>query len=402
MFTSLFGTTTVPATLPPAVLPLPTTVFHTASTHSPTPLTPNRSVCVVPAAALCELFNVQTQAARLLFQTEAGDIQRHLDTEHLHELQTYQRTQCERHGHYLFTTQLVVAVHDGKHALVDGQHRLEVLRYLLDVDPERARAVLVPVLVVQLRHVNEYDDVFVEVNKNKPVRLYRNVQDWKTVLKHVEDHFQHHYLAYLKTTNHPQVPNLNLDSLLRYLDEGDYVQRIGLGFEAFKTEMEALNTFYRLHWRDAIPRKYITNVATWVDKCEHRQPNRPLYLGMYRQFEWVDRILHKVAHNRDHPDHPIDYATMTHAPIQYRPRISRTLRRKVWEKRHTSLDSGTCYTCARPLDYDTFDCGHVTAVFYGGKTCVDNLEPVCRACNVDMGVENLEAFRQRLVSGEAE
>lgn len=386
---------------PPHPTPPPQTVFHESCLGEATVVTPARTLCVLPARALCALFDSHN-ASQLLFHTEAGDIQRHLDTEHLHELQMYQNTHFQRHGHYVFSNEVVVAVYDGKHALVDGQHRLEVLRYLLVVNPTHAAHVRVPVLVVQLRSVNEYDDIFVEVNKNKPVRLYHNVQDWKTVLKHVEDHFQNHYRAYLRTTNHPQVPHVNLDSLLRYLDEGNYVQRLGLGFEALKTEMETLNTFYRCHWREAIPRKYITNVATWVDKCEDKQPHRPLYLGMYRQFEWVDRILHKVTHNREHPDHPIDYATMTHAPIQYRPRISRTLRRRVWHKRHTSLDNGVCYTCARALDYDAFDCGHVTAVFYGGKTCVDNLEPVCHACNVDMGVENLEVFRERLQGGGEE
>ena len=388
---------TDPPTAPTTMTTMPpTTMAPTvarAVTILPTALTPRETLHLMPALELCQLFDGDPE--RLLFQTQAGDIQRNVDVDHLSDLKQYQADHCEKHGHYSFTSQAVVAEYQGKYALVDGQHRIEALRYLLDVDFERATRVTVPVLVVQLASVSEYDDVFVAVNKNKPVRLYKNVYEWKTVLKHVERYFLQHYRPYLKTSETPVVPHLNLDKLLQYIDEGDFIRRMGIGFEELVTEIEALNQCYRLHWRETIEKKrYLPNVVAWAYKCEHKARERPLYLGMYRKFEWVDRILLRVTEPIRYPN----YLAMSHAPVGYRARIGASLRRNVWKKRNSHSIQAPCYVCNKPIEYDEFECGHVVSVFAGGPTTVDNLEPVCKMCNADMGVENLEAFKARLVA----
>ena len=358
-------------------------------------ITARESFHLTEARTLCRLFDPEVNGERLLFQTHAGDIQRNVDVEHLSDLKQYQHDHLERHGHYSFSGQLVVAEQGGRYALVDGQHRLEALKYLLDVDPDHARDISVPVLVVHIRSVDEYDEVFVAVNKNKPVRLYRNVHSWKTVLKLLESYFLQHFRPYLRSTENPLVPHLNLDKLLRYFDEGDLVRRMGLGFEELKNEIESLNTCYRLHWRELIEApRYLPNVASWASKCERKAPERPLYLGMYRKFEWVDRILLRVTNAARFPN----YLTMVHVPVGYRGRISTSLRRNVWKKRNHLSIEGPCYVCSKPIEYSDFECGHVVSVFAGGPTTLDNLEPVCKMCNSDMGVDNLNDFRERLLA----
>ena len=47
------------------------------------------------------------------------------------------------------------------------------------------------------------------------------------------------------------------------------------------------------------------------------------------------------------------------------------------------------------IKMNSFHCGHVLAVVNGGKTSVDNLRPICAACNLSMGTENLEDFKTR-------
>ena len=250
--------------------------------------------------------------------------------------------------------------------------------------------VLVLVLV-QLKTVSEYDDIFVAVNKNKPVRLYKNVQEWKSIGKYLEQYFHQHYRLYLKSTEHPQVPHLNVDGLMKYIDEGDYIRKMGLGYEELINEIEALNTCYRLHWKELLhTTKYLSNAQAWAEKCEQKNPNRPLYLGMFRKFEWVDRILLRVTNPTQFPS----YTTMKHVPVNYRGKIYKPVRRSVWNKRNNGNLSGFCYVCKKGIHYDDFECGHVVSVFAGGASTVDNLEPICRMCNSDMGIEHLETFKQ--------
>jgi hypothetical protein len=55
-----------------------------------------------------------------------------------------------------------------------------------------------------------------------------------------------------------------------------------------------------------------------------------------------------------------------------------------------------CLCCGiHEIKMNSFHCGHVLAVVNGGKTSVDNLRPICAACNLSMGTENLEDFKTR-------
>jgi len=78
-------------------------------------------------------------------------------------------------------------------------------------------------------------------------------------------------------------------------------------------------------------------------------------------------------------------------PINYREKIKKATRREVWNKYLSYCLIGKFYSCCRDIDYDTFDydtfeCGHVKVVFYGGSTSVSNMEPICGQCNREMGL----------------
>ena len=366
-----------------------------APMHHAIQLNPQESLHVLNSIELCQLFDKDSE--RLLFTTHAGEIQRNIDVEHLTDLKQYQEQHYEKHGYYSFPTQIIVAEYNGKYALIDGQHRLEAIRYLLDVQFERTSTLLVPVLMIQLKHIGEYDEHFIAVNKNKPVRLYKNVQEWKNVGKHLEHYFYQHFRPYIRTSEQPQVPHINIDALLRYLDEGDYIQKMNVGFEEIINEIEALNNCYRLHWKELLhTTRYITNVTSWADKCEHKNPQRPLYLGMFRKFEWVDRILLRLTEPHKYPN----YNVMKHVPVNYRSKIYKPMRRSVWNKRNDGKLQGNCFVCTKCIHYDDFECGHIVSVFCGGDTTVGNLEPICRMCNSDMSIEHLERFKEAYWANE--
>ena len=59
--------------------------------------------------------------------------------------------------------------------------------------------------------------------------------------------------------------------------------------------------------------------------------------------------------------------------------------------------NGRCYVCQQILEYDNFECGHVNSVNNGGETVLNNLEPICRKCNNDMGIVNLEDYRTLVI-----
>jgi len=55
-----------------------------------------------------------------------------------------------------------------------------------------------------------------------------------------------------------------------------------------------------------------------------------------------------------------------------------------------------CLCCeVNEIKMNSFHCGHIVAETNGGLTSVENLKPICAACNLSMGTENLEAFKLR-------
>jgi hypothetical protein len=61
-----------------------------------------------------------------------------------------------------------------------------------------------------------------------------------------------------------------------------------------------------------------------------------------------------------------------------------------------------CMSCEiNEIRMNSFHCGHVIAEANGGKTSVDNLRPICSACNLSMGTENMDDFKARCGFGAA-
>jgi len=77
--------------------------------------------------------------------------------------------------------------------------------------------------------------------------------------------------------------------------------------------------------------------------------------------------------------------------------IPKTLRIAVWDK-HIGMDVGRakCLCCKTiTISQMEFECGHIEPESKGGPTDVDNLLPVCGACNRSMFTMNLYEFRDK-------
>jgi len=77
--------------------------------------------------------------------------------------------------------------------------------------------------------------------------------------------------------------------------------------------------------------------------------------------------------------------------------IPKPLRRAVWEKHYgKDLSHGPCDICGHDLSVFEYECGHIHAEALGGETTVENLLPICGACNKSMGKMNLYQFKEKI------
>ena len=81
---------------------------------------------------------------------------------------------------------------------------------------------------------------------------------------------------------------------------------------------------------------------------------------------------------------------------QPRKSIPKKIRGEVWTNHFGSSTKGNCFCCKTKLDiFDCWHAGHIVAHSNGGIDAADNLRPVCLSCNLSMGTENMDLFKER-------
>ena len=68
-------------------------------------------------------------------------------------------------------------------------------------------------------------------------------------------------------------------------------------------------------------------------------------------------------------------------------KIPAALRQQVWLQKMGKFFDGKCKTtwCSNAITNFNFECGHNIPESKGGRTTIENLEPICRQCNGSMG-----------------
>ena len=164
---------------------------------------------------------------------------------------------------------------------------------------------------------------------------------------------------------------------------------------AFKTILDSDQYYYFNHKQKGAKQNIRTPIFVYKIGVCPKQKNilKPLFIGIFSNYEWLTRLIEVNKEGTQYDS----YASIPHIPLNVASRkIGKAKRRKVWEKRNskTSLN-GMCFVCEKQIDYDDFECGHITAAFWGGDVSLSNLEPICCSCNRDMGIENLNEYKRK-------
>jgi superfamily II DNA/RNA helicase len=86
-------------------------------------------------------------------------------------------------------------------------------------------------------------------------------------------------------------------------------------------------------------------------------------------------------------------------PLKKRRPIPKKIRGLVWKEHFGESMMGACFCCKQKLEaLDDWHAGHIVSHANGGKDGVANLRPVCISCNLSMGTENMDEFKERCYS----
>lgn len=339
----------------------------------------NSHICTISSKNLLQIINIP-------------DIQRELDIDHVRQLKENQMKRFQEMGSFDFGI-LDVCICEEVLYLINGQHRYNVLQDLMTENVDQFSTIPIYILVRTVKNKSELDQLWSAVNHSKPIALCKNIEN-QVFCSRLRKYLQLNYPKYLVASARPSRPHINLDLLQTKLVEIKF-------FENFPTvsdldlirEIEVLNQFYIMTTYETWKSWNIKQFDRLIGKCNDKLNSGAIklfYIGIYNNYEWLDRIIYKLKNKKDYTD-------MMHYCGTNRVKINKKRRREVWEKRNgPSSTQGPCFVCQQNISIHDFECGHVESVFYGGGIGLSNLEPICRECNKAMGTENLEDYKKKM------
>ena len=314
------------------------------------------------------------------------DIQRHISMENVEQIIKLQEEFYNLHAKYLLNHSISIGIDTttGINYLLDGQHRMCAYKSLLKKYPERVMKINIDLFYCE--GMDNIEKTYKYINTNTPntitvmgIDKYKILNDWEKLM-------YSQFKSYLKTSNRPNRPHLSIEKIKDYIVNKKVLELLEIhsGEMLFQKIIE-LNRFYGTvdiqtfkDWGISDCEKIIGKINTLENK---------LFLGLYSNFEWIDRII-------DNLHKGVDFNKMKHICKSWRPKITLSLKREVWRKINGDYLVGKCYCCNEDLNYELFECGHIIPVSIGGETNIHNLKPICRKCNMDMKTMNLEEFKE--------
>jgi hypothetical protein len=271
-----------------------------------------------------------------------------------------------------------------KMIILDGQHRTGALNKLSKEYP----SILDKKIRIDLYHVKTQEEaieIYNIINTSKKVELYTGNAE-PIVFRIIQQYFLDRFGKYCKTSKNPRGLNINIDIICRKMQGYNMVNKFNISEDTVGHWIEyikELNKFYSEQSNKTLLSYGIK------ENIINESRNDNFYLGIFRNYEWIERLLERPYIQFDEQVHFV-----AEKELKLRKNISRTLRQQVWIKRCNDKINGECFCCLEEISINNFDCGHIVSVKDGGTNDINNLEPVCRSCNLHMGTMNMIAYKK--------
>jgi len=173
------------------------------------------------------------------------------------------------------------------------------------------------------------------------------------ILERIKTYMKNKYSKHISQSLVPRFPNVNIDQLTKYLINS----YPNLDYQGLINKLEFIN--------ENIGNELLSSNPEYYEYAHKKQ-------GFY-----------------------ISYIFMKTESENKRKSIPKTVRDNLWNKKFGEELNGNCYVCNCKIKYHNFHAGHKISVKHGGTNNINNLEIVCPTCNLSMGTEEMEIFKNK-------
>lgn len=183
-------------------------------------------------------------------------------------------------------------------------------------------------------------------------------------------YIQKKYASYMKSSLTPQRPNIHLDTFvdkMREIKQPEY-RTLDELIEWFETENNE-----HCEYLTNNSNEQCVKMLEKINRVTKTRNGAKFYLGCF----WLEPIPNKIS-------------SMT------REKCWKLWYNECKENQLVDGEDAPCFVCVTPINFRSFEAGHIISHANGGTNKVENLRPVCNKCNKRVGTKNMEEYMSNL------
>lgn len=345
--------------------------------------------------------SVILQPIQNILYYQPANVQRLLSEEYINYIVDDQQKEYEQNGSFSILQSLTCGDVNNIRYVLDGQHRLESFRRLQYVGYRMDQ--YIPLVVYHCKDFDELRQYYVRINQNHPINPLEISETWFRHGKDLCVLFVDKYSKYVKKTNKScNCPYINMMELIEYLKNRKVFERLQRCINSADMvpilieKINVFNTYLYENYSNIVSYQLSSDNKDRFIKCYNKDNTNPCFLGVWRRFEWLEICISLIINRLE-----LESLNFSQFTIK-RKRIPTVLKNNVWKKRNGISMEGVCYVCEEVLKYENMECGHIKSHILNGDATIDNLEPICKSCNRDMGAMNLIEYKLLFDNGKSQ
>ena len=326
---------------------------------------------------------------------QPANVQRLLSQEHIDKLVEDQINEYQKNKCFSILQSITCADLDNKRYILDGQHRIMAFKILNTMNYSLNQQI--PLIIYNIESIDEMKDYYIRINNHNPVNPLEINHDWFDYGKSFCSWMMDEFKEYIRNDPNKRClcPHIDMTLLQGYLVRMKVFQRLNDISKddihgRFRRMILHMNEYIEENIEDITKFQFTSEFKNKLDKCKKKNKKRPCYLGVWRNFEWMEIVINML---RNDENMSMIYLSSFN---NERKKIPKSRRYEVWRKRNGTNMEGSCFVCNEYLNFGDMECGHIIPNVYNGSTDLDNLEPICKICNRDMGIMNLTEYKSLL------
>jgi hypothetical protein len=279
-----------------------------------------------------------------------------------------------------------------RYYLVDGQHRFEAIKRLVQEDENINDNILLAIIPTNCRV--ELVDLFKELNIDSLKCPKLATFDW-IIIEKLKDEIKKKYLD-LPTTIRKKS---NIYTVGEFLDVLQKKNILNVFNKKYELETDEDNT-------------YVNEILKKLEKKNKEFFRKANYLEIFNEQnndynfqqsekDLIGKHICMFFKKNNFIDWIVDNTLVPEHEKQSRITISDDLKNKIWYKEFEAKKSGRCpvWGCEKVLTTDisnSWHCGHIISIKNGGSNKLENFRPICPNCNIQMSDTNWDEYIDKI------